>query len=120
MIALDEDALICDLAETYRIYDYRSLPVKLVATLSSGLRENSRIRMEMRGDKLPYAESLLAWIYDAFVNYTWALYGEAKEPPKSIFDILTGAEPQNGSKPYETFESGADFDTARKRLLRGE
>ena len=43
MIAIDEDALICDLAETYQIYDYRRLPVQTVAVFSLGLRDNSRI-----------------------------------------------------------------------------
>ena len=49
MIEFDEDALICDLAETYHIFDYRSLPVQLVATLSVGLRDNSRIKMRAAG-----------------------------------------------------------------------
>ena len=31
MIKTDEDALICDLAETYRIYDYKQLPAYQVA-----------------------------------------------------------------------------------------
>lgn len=51
MIAKDEDALICDLAETYRIFDYRSLPLKTVATFSVGLRENSRIKMSLGGGR---------------------------------------------------------------------
>ncbi len=41
MISRDEDALICDLAETYQIYNYKSLPARLVATLSVGLRDDS-------------------------------------------------------------------------------
>ena len=47
MIKTDEDALICDLAETYQIYDYKSLPAYMVATFSVGLRENSRIKMKL-------------------------------------------------------------------------
>ena len=35
MIKTDEDALICDLAETYQIYDYKSLPAYMVATFFS-------------------------------------------------------------------------------------
>lgn len=46
MVAEDEDALICDLAETYQIYDYRSLPLQKVAVFCAGLRENSRIKRE--------------------------------------------------------------------------
>ena len=41
MIATDEDALICDFAETYHIYDYRSLDVEYAATLAYGLRDDS-------------------------------------------------------------------------------
>ena len=47
MMAVDRDAWICDLAETYRIFDYRALPVGLLATLSFGLREDSRIKQKM-------------------------------------------------------------------------
>ena len=41
MMALDREALLCDLAETYGIYDVRALPVSTLAVLASGLRENS-------------------------------------------------------------------------------
>lgn len=37
MLAHDEDALVCDMAETYRIYDMYSLPVRMVATLALSL-----------------------------------------------------------------------------------
>lgn len=43
MLAADRDALICDLAETYRVLDYRALPVELLATLAAGLRPDARI-----------------------------------------------------------------------------
>ena len=37
MLALDEDAFICDMAQTYHVYDIRSLPLPYLATLASGL-----------------------------------------------------------------------------------
>lgn len=43
MILTDEDALICDLAETYHVLDYRALPLKTAAALASGLRADARI-----------------------------------------------------------------------------
>lgn len=64
MIQLDEDALICDLAETYQIYDYRSLPVKLVATLSAGLRDDSRIKLKAAGTSVGLDTTILAAIAD--------------------------------------------------------
>lgn len=51
MLAADKEALICDLAETYNIYDYRSIPVNLLSTLSVGLRDNARIKMKLRGER---------------------------------------------------------------------
>ena len=53
MINLSEYALICDFAETYHIFDYRSLPVKLAATLSAGLRDDSRSKMIMADIPVP-------------------------------------------------------------------
>lgn len=117
MIALDENALICDLAETYQVFDYRSLPVRLVATLSSGLRENSRIRMKMRGDKIPYTDSLLALIYDALQAVFWN--GEGTRP-QSILGLLMGEDAPKRTEKFRTFESGTDFEEARRKLLRGE
>ena len=52
MIALDEDALICDFAEFYHIYNYYDYPVEYVAILANGLRDNSRIRHKERGLKV--------------------------------------------------------------------
>ena len=49
MVIADEEALICDFAETYGIYDYRKLPLKTAAILASGLRDNSRIKIKMSG-----------------------------------------------------------------------
>jgi len=46
MIKLDENALICDFAETYHIYDYRQLPPTRVAVFACGLRDDSRIKMK--------------------------------------------------------------------------
>lgn len=49
MLALDESALICDLAETYGVLNYRALPAEIAATLCAGLRDNSRIKMKCGG-----------------------------------------------------------------------
>lgn len=64
MLRTDRDALICDLAETYGIFDYRALPVPLLATLASGLREDSRIKMRLSGQTVTRTEMLLAAAVD--------------------------------------------------------
>lgn len=59
MVAEDEHALICDLAETYGIYDYHKLPARTVAILATGLREDSRIFMKKA--KMPAQETQFCW-----------------------------------------------------------
>ena len=39
MKQLDEDALVCDLAETYGIYDYKQLPLLKVAVFAYWISE---------------------------------------------------------------------------------
>ena len=42
MIGHDEDALICDMAETYHIYRFDDFDAGYIATLAAGLRDNAR------------------------------------------------------------------------------
>lgn len=103
------EELICDFAETYRVYDIKSLDVEYAATLAVGLRDGSRVKMKLNGDRLPLSDLLLARISDAT---TWRLWQNTKDGhkgknmPPSIFDILTGNDTKD--KPIE-FESIDDF-----------
>lgn len=76
MIAIDEDSLICDMAETYNILDYKSLPVRLVATLANGLTDQARIIQKIRGVKAPDNTILLAAIKDKLTEIQRFLYSD--------------------------------------------
>lgn len=121
MIAADRDALICDLAETYGIYDMQALPVSTLAVLASGLRENSRIKIKMSGMKTDHKTLLLAMAVDNLRFLSWAKTEAAQDGkgrPKSIARVLLGQveeKPQNAA-----YGSGAEFDAAWKRLSGGE
>lgn len=118
MIACDEEALICDLAETYGIFDYRALPLKLVATLSVGLRENSRIKMKLSGVKITTDTMLLASAVDRLSLLVWAKTEDGQNNvnrPKSILTILTGNEEESDVVAFETVE---EFETERERIIR--
>jgi hypothetical protein len=112
MIATDEDSLICDLAETYHVFNYRELPVKLLATLSVGLRADSRIKLKISEQPCSLEIWLLASIADRLT-----LIGSAgsKEKPKLITDMLL----QKESEQLQTFASGEDFVKAREKMLKG-
>lgn len=119
MIATDEEALICDLAETYNIYDYRSLPLRKVAAFSVGLRENSRIKMKMSGLKIPLNEMLLAAAVDRLSLLLWAKTEDGSRNlnrPESILDKLTG----NDEKETEGFDSPEDFIAAWNKITKGD
>ena len=121
MIQLDEDALICDLSETYHIYDYRSLPVRLVATLAAGLGADSRIMLRASDMTVSQETILLACIADRIASFQYAFSEDAKNGrnrPQSLVEILAG-ETKTKSNGVTTFSSGKALDEALARL-RGE
>ena len=113
MIKTDEDALICDLAETYHIYRYRELPVSLLATLSVGLRADSRIMMELNREKLPANTMLLATLLDTINMLRWELGGAKGKKPKFILDTLN----EDRSSPVKSFSSAEEFEKERTRII---
>lgn len=112
---MDEDAVICDFAETYNIYDYTGLPLKKAALLAVGFREDSRIKMLMTGAQAPADIMLFASMVDRLSLLVWAQTQDAqkgKNRPKSIMDAFIQKESNTVS-----YTSGEDFIKARERLL---
>lgn len=106
MISQDRNALICDLAETYHIYDYRSLPAKLVATLAAGLRDDSRIKMKMAGLKGDPEQILLAHIFDRLGTIQYILLRGKGEMPETIADkYYTQQEKKSEYQSFSTPEA---------------
>lgn len=117
MIKKDEDALICDFAETYNIYDYKSLPLKMVGSLALGLRDNSRIKMAMTGSQASSEVMLMAAMVDRLSLLVWMKTKDAekgKNKPKSILESITDEEKITENVAYT---SGEDFIKERERLL---
>ena len=121
MIALDEDALICDLAETYQIYDYKQLPLTQVAVFAYGLRDDSRIKQLMSNQIVPLETTLLASIVDRLSLSLWLQTKDGQKGvnrPASIADqLIKRDKSENDEKDYLVFESGEDFENYRKALL---
>lgn len=113
MLSEDKDALICDLAETYGIYDYRALPASRLATLAVGLREDSRIKMRLMGAKASKTDLLLAAMVDRLSMLLWMNSEDGKNGtnrPPSILSVILGTEQED--KAVEAFESDQDFEAA--------
>jgi hypothetical protein len=116
MIELDEDALICDLAETYHIYDYRSLPVQLVATLSAGLRDDSRIKLRAADSPVDLETVMLAVIADNLSAIRTGLSKDNRQKPFSFVEAING---ERKKKKVLGFRTSAEFDAALARI-RGD
>lgn len=117
---MDEDALICDLAETYQIYDYRQLPANLVAVFAYGLRENSRIKLAMTEQKLPFEQYLLAGVFDRLGLLIWAKTEDGlngRNRPESVVELLTSGSKKEKSGSL-VFSSGEEFEKAKEELLK--
>lgn len=121
MIKLDEDALICDFAETYQIYDYRSLPVRLAATLAAGLRGDSRIMLRAADLTVPQETILLACIADRIEAFRYGFSQDAAKhinKPQPLVETLMG-EKQTEKSEVVSFRSGQALEEALARI-RGE
>lgn len=103
--------MICDLAETYHITDYKSLPPSVVAILVAGLRDDSRLVMKKNGAKAPDNIYMLAIIADRLGVIHASLTGG--DTPKSLMDMIDGIEEQEEERVYETFDSPEDFIKVR-------
>ena len=114
MIQEGEDELICDLAETYKIYDYKLLPVKLVATFSCGLSEDSRIKRKLRGETetfAQYEQRLLIAIFDRINWLQWSRTKDAQDGincPESLYEKIYNPN-KDDDKKVVSFRSGKDF-----------
>lgn len=120
MIAADEDALICDFAETYHIYDFRALPATTAAALAAGLPRDSRIFRELSGFELTLTETLLAAGVDILNLLLWSRTKDAesgRNKPKSVLNALadSGDKKENNMRAFDTPE---EFMEAYRATLR--
>lgn len=114
MIATNRNALLCDLAETYGIYDFKALPATTLATLSVGLRDNSRIMMHLRGETATKTELMLAAAIDRLSLLVWMMTDDARSGvnrPASLLDSFLGVESESDGK-IQGFDSPEEFEKA--------
>lgn len=113
MLRQDRDALICDFAEEYHIFDIKSLPARRVATFAVGLRDDSRIKKKIRGSKYSREELLLAQIHDRIAGLLWLFggYGDMEQPPSLIEVMINGISEQEDDE-FRRYRSAEEFDAA--------
>lgn len=113
--------MVCDLAETYHIYNYEELPPSQVGVLLFGLRDNSRTKMFLNGQKLTLEQTLLAMLVDDLNFIAWTKTKDAQHKrnrPKSVLDALT-KEKETMKDELMSFGSVAEYE-AYMQAKRGK
>ena len=117
MIHEDKSSWICDMAETYNIYDYKRVPARQLGILSAGLREDSRIRQKLEGIKADPDTIIMARIYDVVNTILWTKTKDAekgKNQPKSFAQrFIDSGEPEPAY-----YANGAEFEKAKVEIIK--
>lgn len=107
MINTDRESLICDIAETYRIYEMCNYPVDYIATLAAGLSEDSRIKRKLSHSTTDKSTYLQALEVDLLQYILWSKTKDAqhgRNRPELLSEKLT-KEKETVSMTIEEFNS---------------
>lgn len=118
MLKTDEDALVCDLAETYHIFNMKAVPVKTLARLACGLRDDSRIKMKLSGVNVRFETLIGVAILDELRWLHWSKTKDAEKGrnvPKSLLESLIN----NNDRKLTLFDSPEEFEKRRAEILEG-
>ena len=122
MRAVCEDALICDFAQYYHIYDLSGLKLHTAAVLACGLPPESRTIQKLTGQNIRTDQILYAAILDTLKNieylYVKRNFKGKHKAPESVLKKLTGSN-RESEKNIKAFRSGEDFERERERILKG-
>ena len=114
MLSNYPDALTCDMAETYGVFDIHRLPARLAATLAVGLGADSRVKMAKEGRLVGNDVMLMAVMVDT-------LRGVAPSDPQSMTSCcykskVVETAPSNAK--HEVFDSPEAFKARWAEITR--
>ena len=89
--------------------NYKELSPSLVATLTLGLPDTSRVKLKLSGQKIGIDRALRALIFDAISTWLWMNQKKGTPRPKSVYKYLT--EDHNDQEELEAFDTTEEFDT---------
>ena len=88
----------------------------MAAILCYGLRDNSRVKMEVSSTKLTLTETLLARISDDLSFQSWAQTKDGQKNRNRPQSILKTLLEEKKEDKIETFNSPQEFDEAWRRI----
>lgn len=122
MMNVDHEALECDLAQTYHIYEMKELSACRVALFSCGLRENSRIKLKISNNDYSIETLLLAKISDELAISNWIKSGhKEKNKPISLLNRMLKSDSNKNNQSNDeivNYASSKEFDKARNEFFK--
>lgn len=106
------------MAETYGLIDLERIPVRKLATLSAGLRSDSRIISKLNDSSVPFRDIVIAGLYDKVSWLAWTKTKDAQHNsnrPESLVEKLLKKKEEKSAAA--SFASGKDFEEARQEIL---
>lgn len=113
------DELVCDMAETYGVFDVKRVPVPLLATLAVGLRDDSRVKRAKSKTLVDDPTYLLAVIADHLRILAWRMTEDGQngvDPPKLFTDYYQGINQEPEEPKYLVFDTPGDFRAKWKEI----
>lgn len=107
--------MICDLAQTYHVYDFRALPLRTAAALASGLPITSRVMSKQTGLKVPVDIYLLSEAVDLLKVIRWMLSEDGSRGTN--VPELSSPKLIEKEDDLEYFDSPEDFEAFRASIF---
>lgn len=115
MLGTDRDAVICDLAETYHVLDYKAVPIMTLAALCAGLHDDSRIKTRMMGLHRIAPSFALIRAADMLTVLNYSLTAKKGDKPPTLYqDIMMSKQQEKKTSGFASIE---EFEAARKRIV---
>ena len=102
------------MAETYGIYDYKAMKPSLIATLTIGLPDSSRVMRKYSGISLTIDQMLLAILCDSLNNLCYGLARKRGKKPQSILEKLLSKDKQKKDE-LMSFRTANDYEAWMRR-----
>lgn len=97
--------------------DWRSLPLRLAATLAAGLPEDSRSMMKASSKTVPLHIELQAYTADRLTQILWGLSNDTRTVPSVLAD-LHGLSADSDTD-VQSYDSPEEFEAALAALKGG-
>ena len=110
--------IICDLAETYNIYDYKEFEPSYIYTLVIGLKDDSRFKLAYNGMSVDMNTMLNALEVDYLSKLWWSKTTDAEKGRNMPISIASKFIKEDVEiKEMLSFDTAEDFEKARKEIL---